>query len=157
MAKQTTLNIPNLEQVVDDKGMLTRIWQTVFRYLQNTLDPLGVEKTFEILNNQASATNIDGLIFDSSRVSQIFIDYVIQRITTTTELVESGVLRAVYLPTSLTWSLVTVGTTGPSVSGVTFTIDATGRIKYTSTNVGGTPITSTLSIRARTLSGKNYL
>lgn len=157
MAKQTTLNIPNLEQVVDDKGMLTRIWQTVFRYLQNTLDPLGVEKTFIIENNKASVTNIDGLIFDSSKVSQVFIDYVIQRITSSTELVESGVLRAVYLPTSLTWSLVTVGTTGPSVSGVTFTIDATGRIKYTSTNIAGTPITSTLSIRARTLSGKNFL
>lgn len=157
MAKQTTLNIPNLEQVVDDKGMLTRIWQTVFRYLQNTLDPLGVEKTFIIENNKASATNIDGLIFDSSKVSQVFIDYVIQRITTTNELVESGILRAVYLPTSLTWSLVTVGTTGPSVSGVAFTIDATGRIKYTSTNVAGTPVTSTLSIRARTLSGKNFL
>lgn len=157
MAKQTTLNIPNLEQVVDDKGMLTRVWQTVFRYLQNVIDPLGVEKTFEILNNKASATNIDGLIFDSSKVSQVFIDYVIQRITSSTELVESGVLRAVYLPTSETWSLVTVGTTGPNVSGVSFTIDSTGRIKYISTNVAGTPVTSTLSIRARTLSGKNFL
>lgn len=157
MAKQTTLNIPNLEQVVDDKGMLSRIWLTVFRYIQNALDPLGVEKTFPIDNNKAVDTNIDGLIFDSSKVSQIFIDYVIQRITTSTELVESGVLRAVYLPTSLTWSLVTVGATGPSVSGVTFTIDSTGRIKYTSTNIAGTQITSTLSIRARTLSGKNFL
>lgn len=157
MAKQTTLNIPNLEQVVDDKGMLTRVWQTVFRYLQNTLDPLGVEKTFIIENNKASATNIDGLIFDSSKVSQVFIDYVIQRITTTTELVESGVLRAVYLPKTLTWNLAPVGTPGPSASGVTLTIDSTGRIKYTSTNVAGTPVTSTLSIRARTLSGKNFL
>ncbi len=157
MAKQTTLIVPYLEQVLDASGMLTRIWQNLFRYLQNTIDPLGVEKTFSIENNKAVATNIDGLIFDSSKVSQVFIDYVIQRITSSTELVESGVLRAVYLPTSLTWSLVTVGTTGPSVSGVTFTIDATGRIKYTSTNIAGTPVTSTLSIRARTLSGKNFL
>lgn len=157
MAKQTTLIVPYLEQVVDSAGMLTRVWQNLFRYLQNTIDPLGVEKTFEIENNKATATNIEGFIFDSSKVSQVFIDYVIQRITSSTELVESGVLRAVYLPTSLTWSLVTVGTTGPSVSGVTLSIDSTGRIKYTSTNIGGTQKTSTLSIRARTLSGKNFL
>lgn len=157
MAIQTTLNIPNLEQVVDNKGMLTRIWQNVFRYLQNTLDPLGVEKTFSIENNKAVATNIDGLVFDSSKVSQVFIDYVIQRITTTNELVESGILRAVYLPSSISWNLSSVITAGPGASGVTLTIDSTGRIKYTSSNLGGTPITSTLSVRARTLSGKNFL
>lgn len=157
MAKQTTLIVPYLEKVIDGSGMLTRIWQALFQYLKNALDPLGVEKTFTIENNKVVATNIDGLVFDSSKITQVFIDYVIQRITTTNELVESGILRAVYLPSSISWNLSSVITAGPGASGVTLTIDSTGRIKYTSSNLGGTPITSTLSVRARTLSGKNFL
>jgi hypothetical protein len=157
MARQTTLIVPYLEQVVDSSGFLSRVWQNLFRYLQNTIDPLGVEKTFVIENNKNSATFIDGLVFDSKKVSLAVIDYVIQRITSSHEHVESGYLKITYLPKSESWHLYSHNPVSPHNSGVTFSIDATGRIKYTSSNISGTPITSTLSIRARTLSGKNYL
>lgn len=157
MAILTSVKIPYLEQVAGADGLIVRSWQLFFRALLNLVEPLGAEKTFDLLNNQSTVVYIKGFNFESKKETQAFVDYNIQRTTSTSELVESGVLRVVYMPKTEVWAISVVGTSGPDSSGVTFTITSDGYVQYTSTNVGGTPITFKVSTRSRTLSGKNNL
>lgn len=153
-----TFEVPVRDSVLTPSGLISRPWETFLRFLQQVVDPLGVEKFYTLANNQAVAADIIGLALSSKSVSQGIIEYLVQRVTTGTgavELVESGSIHAVYKPTSLSWALVTMGTPGPSTSGVTFSITAAGQIKYTSTNITGTASISKLTFRVRTLAGKN--
>lgn len=156
MAIPQSLDIPYKEKLVDDSGFMTRVAQDFFRFIKNALDPLGIEKTYNLLNNQSTATKITGLRFNKNQVRQVFIDYFIQRVTSTTELVEAGVLRLVYKPDSELWNISYLVPNGPDNAGVVFIVDtSTGEIQYTSTNVSGTQETFKLSIRARTMFGGN--
>jgi hypothetical protein len=129
-----------------------------FRAIWERLSALGSEQTFKIENNKSSATDVTVLKFDSRGISQAVIEYLIQRITTgddAVELLESGILIAVYKPTSDSWALVEVDVDHPSDSGVTFSITSSGQIQYTSSDVAGTPEISRLVYRVRTLAGKH--
>lgn len=157
MAIPRSLRAPYLEELIDDKNIITRAWQEFFRLLLNIIEPLGVEKSFTLLNNQASSVFIEGFRFDSTQVRQAFIDYNIQRTTNLDEFNESGLFKITYRPQVNLWQLEMINQNTPDDSGVTFSIDADGRIKYTSTNYGTTTSVFTLSVRARALSGKNTL
>lgn len=155
-----SLKPPYSTPQADSTGLVTRPWQTFYRLIVSLLDPLGSEKDFTILNNQSTPQLITGLTVDSSYVSQAVVEYLIQRVTTgggAVELLESGVFHLVYKPTSLSWSIVPIGTAGPSSSGITFSITASGQMKYTSTNIAGTSSISKMYYRMRTIAGKNKL
>lgn len=152
--------VPIRDLVLQPSGYLNRPWEAFFRFVQQRLDSLGSEKFFQLTNNQVAAANVEGLAFNADGTSQAVVDFLIQRVTTSTgatELITSGTFHAVYKPTSLNWAIVTMGTPGPSTSGITFSITATGQVQYTSTNITGTASISKLTYRARTLSGKNSL
>ena len=152
--------LPLTEKLLDLTGVASRSWEIFFRNLYDRVSSLGVETLFTIANNQAVAADITGLQFNKSQISAAFIDFLVQRVTTSTgavELLEAGHLTAVYEPTSLSWSLVEVSVNSPDNSGVTFSITATGQMQYTSSSITGTASISRVVYRARTLAAKSNL
>jgi len=102
--------------------------------------------------------DIDSMKFNYKGISQATIDFLIQRVTTSTgatELIESGMFVVSYNPTSADWSLTMIGTPGPDDSGIDFTIDSNGQVQYVSTSITGTASISRINWRARTLSAKH--
>lgn len=144
-------------ELVDEKNLLTRVWQTFFRKLTDALNFLGDEYNFALTNNLAVAASITNLRFDKSYTSQAVVDYVIQRWTTSVGLFQSGCFHAVYQPDTADWALVPIGTAGPDVSGITFTITAAGQVQYTSTNIAGTTKLSRIVFRVREIAAKSSL
>lgn len=152
--KTKTLIVPNKEQLVDSLGAATRYFELFLRNVIDLLLPLGSEFSVDLENNKASATNIIGLNFKKESEIQSFIEYVIQRTTTSGQTIESGILRVVYLPFTDSWNLGSVITAGPNSAGVTFSITSAGQVQYTSTNVVNQN-KFRISIRVRKLTGKN--
>jgi hypothetical protein len=149
-----SFEVPYKTPIADQGGLVQRAWSFFFRNVQSALDPLGVEKYFSLVNNQASAANIEGLKFDYAKVGQVIVDYLIQRVTTSTgatELIETGQFYLVYKPTSATWAL----TSGPSTAGITLSVTSAGQVQYTSSNITGTASISKITFRARTMAAKN--
>jgi len=149
---------PYKDSLIDNSGLLTRPWELFFRFISAFLEPLGVERYFPLENNISTAKDITGLSFNSEGISQAIVEFFIQRVTTgagATELITSGVFHVVYKPTTNAWVLTVIGTPGPSVSGITFSITAAGQVQYTSTNITGTSSISKISYRTRTISGKS--
>lgn len=139
-------------------GFLNHLWSWFFRAVQERLRPLGIESFFDLANGQASAADIDGLNFDSGTVSQATIDYLVQRVTTSTgatEEIESGILIATYNPTSEDWNLHAVDENNPDDAGITFSITSEGQVQYTTDTITGTASISRIVWRARTLSAKH--
>lgn len=102
--------------------------------------------------------DITDLKFSYRQISQAIVDFLIQRVTTSTgatELIESGMFVVSYNPTSDDWSLTMIGTPGPDDSGVDFMIDSSGQIQYRSSSITGTASISKITWRARTLSAKH--
>lgn len=102
--------------------------------------------------------DITDLKFNFKRVSQATIDFLIQRVTTSTgatELIETGIFVVSYNPTSDDWSLTIIGTPGPDDSGVDLSIDSNGQVQYISSSITGTASISKITWRARTLSAKH--
>lgn len=155
---QRSFEVPYRDQVLDSNGVLANAWEWFFRAVVERIYPLGDEDSILLVNNQAAVANVTNLKFNSKGVSQAFVDFLIQRVTTgagAVELIASGMFAAVYKPTSNTWAIQMIGTPGPSTSGITFSITALGQVQYTSTNETGTASISKLCWRARTLGAKN--
>lgn len=147
---------PSKSPLVDDQGFISRIWLPFFQKITASFAFLGEEYFFDLVNNQAGAADVTGLAFDLQYTSGVVIDYLIQRTTSTTELIQLGRLRAVYRPKTLTWSIYDPSPSGDA-GGIVFSITSTGQVQYTSTNVGGTPVISKLTYRTRALAAKNSL
>lgn len=153
-----SFSAPHRERVLDENGFLSRSWEWFIRLVWERLEPLGSEKTIEIANNQSSAADVTGLIFRREFVTQATVEYLVQRVTTSTgatELIESGIFICAYRPSSESWDLDSVSGDAPDDSGVTFSITAAGQVQYTSSNITGTASISRLFYRARTMAGKN--
>lgn len=93
--------------------------------------------TANILDNQSTAQNVVGLVFSTSVTQGAIVQFLIVRSNNpspTIKKVESGNLYITYNSLAASWELsqISVGT-----SGVTFSITATGQIKYISDSVGG--------------------
>jgi hypothetical protein len=154
MSAPFTIEVPRRDKLTDESGLVSRTWETFFRNVRSVLDPMGLEKYAELTNNQASAADIDGMKFSREYVSQVTVDYLIQRVTTgtgATELIETGTFYVAYKPTSQDWVLSNV----PSTAGVTLSITSSGQVQYTTTNITGTASISKMTYRARTLAAKN--
>lgn len=152
--KYKTLLVPNTEQLVDKMGAATRYFELFLRNVLDLLLPLGSEFSLNLENNIASATDILGLTFKKESEIQAFIEYVIQRTSTSGQLIESGILRVVYLPFTDSWSIGAAIPSGPHSSGLTFSITSAGQVQYTSTNYANQNKFK-ISMRVRKLTGKN--
>lgn len=157
--ERSSIDVPYRNSVVElATGILSLAWQNFFRSLYERVYPLGIETSFIFENNKTDASNIEGLQFDSNKVTQVFIEYVIQRIhgpkLDPVEKIQTGVFAVVYKPAAELWSIVNIGTPGPDNAGITFSITAGGQVQYTSSNITGAQKISKITWRARTLGAK---
>lgn len=152
-----TTEVPYLNEISDKAtGLVARAWTEFFRSIRDSIDSLGYEKSFILENDISSPENVEGLSFNYKKVSCAFVDYYIQRVTTSTgatELIESGTFKMQYLPASEDWEL----NDGPTTAGITLTSTPEGAVQYESSDITGTPSISKITWRARTLASKNSL
>ena len=97
-----------------------------------------------ITNNQSSATSISGLQFDGSVYRAVVLRYAIYRVTDDNEVAQTGQLRLTYKTNAASWSM-SDDFSGDD-AGVTFSVDATGQILYTSTDLTGANYSSSLKV-----------
>ncbi len=153
-----SFKIPNQTPVIEKSNLFTNAWDLFFKEIYDRLYSLGAESVFDLANNQATPIEVTDLRFNKIGVSQATVDFLIQRVTTSTgatELIESGIFVVSYNPTSADWSLTMIGTPGPDDSGVDFSIDATGQVKYVSSSITGTASISRIAWRARVIAAKH--
>jgi hypothetical protein len=153
-----SFDVPYRDRLVERGGFLTNTWQGLFRTLFDRVYPLGSERQFTLENNQSTPAAITELKVNSRAVSQATIDYLIQRVTTggsAVQLIESGVFVLTYNPTDSDWNIHVINEELPDDAGVDFTVDEDGQVKYTSTDITGTPSISRIIWRMRTLAGKS--
>lgn len=153
-----SFDVPYRNPLIERSGMLTTAWTNFFRSLFDRLLPLGAERSCQIANNQSGAADVVGLKVNARAVSQAVVDYLIQRVTTSTgatELVESGIFILAYRPTDEDWDLSIVSEETPDDAGVDFSVTADGQVQYTSSDITGTPSISRVLWRMRTLAGKS--
>jgi hypothetical protein len=141
---------PFTSKLVDAAQMLTKDWQQFVSNIVNALSYIGQEDEFDLANNQALAASITPLKFDYRDVSQVTVEYFIQRVASGSESNEDGAFRLRYNKRANTWTL----SNGPSSSGITLTVTASGQVQYTSTNIVGTTI-SRICFRTRAIKAKH--
>lgn len=95
--------------------------------------------------------DVTGLLIDGATYKSAFIEYMVYRSSTTEEKLEAGCLVATYKPTAGTWTLTSTEISG-ELSGVDFTMTATGQVQYSSTALAGLTPASKLVYRLRRLS-----
>jgi hypothetical protein len=149
-----SIEVPFQDAVVSQGGLLSYVWNNFFRNLYTLISHIGFETSFELVDNQTTAAPIEGLKFDPLKNQQIFIDYIIQRITGSSELIETGILAIVYKPKAATWSVSKLVTGVPDNAGITFSITSSGQLQYTSTDMAGTVYIQKVTYRTRTMAAK---
>jgi hypothetical protein len=99
---------------------------------------LGAKTTFTLVNNQSSAANVTGLLFDKTVYRSFMLTYSIYRSASGgSTRAETGILMGITDGTN--WEIATTAVTVPATgdSGVTFSITSSGQIQYTSDDNGG--------------------
>jgi len=105
------------------------------------------EVNFSVENNQSSATDVTGLLVDSTKEKAATIEYYLYRKTDDIELAQHGQFRVRHKGIEDTWVLATESYAGDD-AGVTFSINsATGQVRYTSSNITGANYEGTLECK----------
>jgi len=146
---------PYRDALVIEGNVLSDSWSWFIRSLYDRLYPLGIERAFELPNDKSTPFNLEGLKFSFRGVTCVFLEYLVQRVTSDVELTETGILIFVFNPTSQTWSKIVVSEESPDDSGVDISMTAEGQIQCTTSDESGEPKISNLWCRARTLAGKH--
>jgi len=102
--------------------------------------------SFTIVNNQSSAANVFGCLFDTSTVRSAIIEYSVYRSSSVSELSEVGHIYVTYKSTAASWEIVQ---NYAGSSEVNFTITSGGQLQYTSTNFAGTGYVGKMKFTAR--------
>lgn len=98
----------------------------------------GTEYKIDILNNQASAQDLTGLLFDATDDQKaLVIPFDLQRDTDSSNLVETGHIFLSYNNKTSSWNAPQVASHFDD-AGVVFSITAGGQLQYTSSNIAGT-------------------
>jgi hypothetical protein len=95
-----------------------------------------------LLNNQSSATDISGLLFDPLQVRAFIIDYSIYREDSLVAKSQIGQIRGTYNTKDSSW-LISDSFTGENAE-IEFSIQVSGQLQYTSSNFLGTGHTCSL-------------
>lgn len=109
------------------------------------LESRNLKQTQSINNNASVAVNITNLLLDGTSHKGYKIAYNIHRITDTNEVSQTGTLHFAYKTTTATWQF-SENFAGDD-AGVTFEIDSTGQVKYTSTDLTGTGYSAIITYR----------
>ena len=124
--------------------------ESVTKALQTVQGPNDILlSTATLINNTTSSTNVTNLTFNTANVLSVSVDYFIVRVhnpgSGNVTLTESGTIDANFDGT-LFKSL----QSGVGDVGVGFTVNASGQVQYTSTDLTG-HISSTMRYRAKTI------
>lgn len=148
-------NTPYLYPVAGDEpgwGANAVDWaEAVTNVLSDLSGPNDIlETAFNIANNQITAVDITGLIFNASSVRAAEVSYSAFRLSSTnlSGHAESGKINLVY-DNNLGWILNQGNILGSA--GITFSILNSGQLQYTSTDIGATNYVGTLKFRGKTL------
>jgi predicted acyltransferase (DUF342 family) len=120
-------------------------------YVSGNLTVLGLifegQQSAQLNNNQAAPANIVGMIFDPVTTRSVNINYSIYRYHTgpLIELAAVGTLRLIYKDIANSWSI--DDTYAGDNVGIIFTIDPSGQVKYSSSNLPGTLQTSVIKYK----------
>lgn len=130
-------------------GEDTTSWmQGVTDALENVQGPNDILSTSATLtNNQSSATNIPGLLFNVAEVESVEIDYVIKRVydSGSTTVVESGKILGNYDGTDFVISQETTGD-----AGVEITVTSSGQFQYTTSDLAN-HVSSVIRFKSTTI------
>lgn len=150
-------SVPYADDVIDSARKLTRPWEQFFRKIFDLLQYIKPESSFTLVNNQSGAADVTPLTFDKNYVSHAVVEYLIQRTTTSGELVAGGRLTAIYAYDANAWTIANTIDVNVGTIGVTFSITSDGQVQYTTTNQAGTVEISRMVFRVRQLQGKSNL
>lgn len=129
----------------------TKWAKEVTRVLESLAGTNDILKTgFTINNNISSATDVNGLLFNTSAVRSALINYSLYRTTASpsNHVAESGQILIVYDSVAGTWNMTQMANGN---AGVSFTITNGGQVQYTSTNITGTSYSGLGRFQANTL------
>ena len=122
----------------------------VTEVLNNLFGPNDILTTnFSIANNQATPADVTGLVINGASARSVRITYDIYRIssTSTSGHAETGLIELLYDNNAGTpWSIGQGNILGEA--GVTFSILNTGQVQYTSTDIGSSSYSGTMTFRS---------
>lgn len=143
MARTLVINsIPyNIPDAGDEPGWgddTTDWMEAVTEVLTDLVGPADIlETTFAVANNQASFTDVTGLVFDGGSVRSARVTYSVYRISDTNPegFAETGILSLVYDNNSATpWSMAQGEIVGNSQ--IYFDISTSGQVRYRTNDIG---------------------
>lgn len=102
------------------------------------------EFTTTIANNQTTAVNVNGCLFDNTEVRGAKILYQLERRTDADSNVEMGEIFVVYDNENTTWKIKKSGNF--DLAGVDFSITSGGQVQYTSDDLTGASYSGTLRV-----------
>ena len=135
------LKIPATPEAINGRNFVEE-WYKFFQRLFDINKSASVEMYFAFKNNLANQV-ITGLQFDYAKVSQVTINYFIQRVSFSAGAtpgigkVESGILSIYYNPKTKTWGSTKTVTSGANTAGATFSVNSSGQVLLSSTNENG--------------------
>lgn len=132
-------------------GQATGWAEGVTEVLSNLLGPNDIlETSFNIANNQTTAADVTGLVFNAGSVRSAVVEYAVYRISDVNPSgnAETGEMHVLY-DNNVGWSLGIGGVVGNS--GLVFSITPAGQIQYTSTDIDPTNYVGLIKFKARAL------
>lgn len=122
-----------------------------FRRVLNGVEDTGAMEA-EILNNQAVAVDVEGLVLDEEKYLSARVFYEIHRETGSGERLANG--EMVFLYYNGAWDIDPGSVTQmPGDHGVVFSVTAGGQVQYTSDNMAGADYLGTVLLRNFTIIG----
>lgn len=104
---EKTSQVPYKERLLEPNGFLTNAWENFFRWVFDSVNPLGKERSFQIsTNSNGSTMELVDLNFDSEKVNYAHSEFIIQRLYTGgTDNVSVGNFLAYFRPKFNGWNL----------------------------------------------------
>jgi len=99
---------------------------------------------FTVANNQSIAANVTGLLFNKVTYKGARIPFDLMRSTASSNFTESGVIYVSHNSFTDTWQISVDSKIDDA--GVTFSINSSGQVQYTSTNIAGGSYSGVLRI-----------
>lgn len=131
------------------------LWEIPFKFRRVLGLPGGEDVMATILNNQSSAVDVTGLIFDSSEYTSAIITGELRRKTDSGELIAMMELKVSYNEDTDDWTLQGSGE-GDHVDGepcgVVFSITSSGQVQYTSHSLAGSNYSGSLKTKSSVFS-----
>lgn len=152
--RNKSFEIPFQNEVVTAARFLSQPWADFFLILYDLISHISFETSFDF-ENAATLQAVQGLKLDPKKSQIWHIDYVIQRITGSFELLESGVYCAAYKSKAGSWHIFKMTTSGPDNSNVSWVITPDGQIYISpGSAMTGTNYIQKLTTRTRSINAK---